>query len=305
MNKNNIIQQSNSIIEWISMHTTQEINKKFARLLTELHKKYRENPNASGYKIMVSYARIIDGILVTSILDSFFDLNLYSYNACEIYIQLGIIYIHSGEIHYVREARMYLTKSIQALHSSVSYDAVTFQRVVYAKWLITITYKQERNYGNASDLCEELIHFVNNENEIFDLPYSDTLLLPQRELVVLNEEKILCEFLCTKFTDIEPNPKEFFYTQKRLLEFYMLNNDFQRTRELIPMVLHSFSICENQLDAVYKVGLYQDLFEYYTYIGKQDLAKKYYDFAYTEAKRNFWIRKQEKLQLLRQIFSDS
>lgn len=291
------------IIEWISNHPLQELNKIFAKLLTELRKKYRENPNASIIKDWF-HAKLVDGILLSSILDTFFNLNLYSYNACEIYIQLAVIYIHAGEIRYVHEAQEYLTTAIQALSSSESYDATTFQRVVYAKWLIAITYKQERNYGCASDLCEELIHFIDDENEIFDLPYSQALLLPQRELVVLNKEKVMCDFLCTKLTDIEENPREFFCTQKRLFEFYVLKNDFQRASELIPSLLHTFSICENRLEAIYKVGLFQDFFEYYTYIGRQDLAQKYYHFAYTEAKRNFWVRKQEKLESLKQIYLD-
>ena len=133
--------------------------------------------------------------------------------------------------------------------------------LVYSRWLIAVTYKQERNYGYANELCEELIDFINDENQVFDIPYSDSLLLPQRELAVINKEEIMSDYLLLHIEEISMDPKELFYTQRRLLELYILNNDFEKAKDILPDLLTSFERCKSFIDEIYHVGLYQNLFE--------------------------------------------
>lgn len=295
--KNNLI-----LIEWISKYTKAEINRTFSEFLTKLKKKYKENPNAETIKAWMQ-TEMLDGFSICSILDEFFIMGLYSYSAVEIFIQIAVIYIHSGARTYVREARNFLEKAIRALTETEEYDEVIFKRVVYAKWLLAVTYKQDRNYGHAYDLCEDLITFIHDENKVFDVPFADALLLPQREIIVINKEKVMCDYLVAKTPELGYNMEQLFYTQRRLFEFYVLDNDFAKAKELLPELLNTFSKCQNQLDAIYQVGLYQNLFEYYTYIGEKDLAQEYYDSAMEKAKQNFWKRKQEKLATLKEIYT--
>lgn len=293
---------SSPAVNWISSHSVAARNKLFAQILAALRKKYRENPNASIIKSWF-YTIKIDDILIHTILESFFDCGLFSYNACEIYIQLATIYIHAGEMTYTHQARTYLEKSLAAFISYKSYDANTFQRVVYVKWLLSITYKQDRNYGFASNQCEELLQFVNEENKIFDLPYTKSLLLPHRELVVLNHEKKMSDYLASKLPDMRTDPLEFFYTQRRLFQLHTQNNELSKAREMIPSLLQSFSVCKDALDSIYKTNLFENLLEYYIHTGNRQLVQKYYLMAYNEATQNFWVRTQNKLETLKQIYS--
>lgn len=295
--------KSNSaIIEWISRCTNSEINRKFAKFLTKLKRKYKENPNAEEVRKWLQ-TEMIDGLSVICIIEQFFEMGLYSYSAVEVYLQLAVIYIHSGVRSYVKEARNYLEKTIKVLTESEVYDEVIFKRIVYARWLLAVTYKQDRNYGYAYDLCENLVDFINEENKVFDIPYADGLLLPQREIIVLHKERVMCDFLMTKIPDICYNTEELFYTQRRLFEYYILENDFTKASELLPNLMDSFSKCLEKLDAIYQVSLYQNLFEYYTYIGEKEEAQRYFDSAMTKAKQNFWKGKQKKLETLKNIYS--
>lgn len=191
--------------------------------------------------------------------------------------------------------------SLCYLNQSV-YDDVAFKRIVYSKWLIAVTYKQERNFGYANELCEDLIDCINDENQIFEVPYTDSLLLPQRELIVINKEEIMSDFLLIHMDDISMNPKELFYTQRRLLELYILNNDFEKAKGILPELLSSFDRCKSFVDEIYHVGLYQNLFEYYSYVGDKQSAEKYYRMALENAKRNYWKGKEKKLENLKQVF---
>ena len=98
------------------------------------------------------------------------------------------------------------------------------------------------------------------------------------------------------------NPKELFYTQRRMLELHILNNDFEKARALLPELLQSFEKYRNYVDEIYHVGLYQNLFEYYSYVGDKEEAERYYRLALENARKNFWKGKEKKLSTLRQIF---
>ena len=91
-----------------------------------------------------------------------------------------------------------------------------------------------------------------------------------RELAVINKEETLCDYLFSQTALIQDNIKELFFTQRRLLEFYILNNDFDKARAILPDLLSSYDKCKQHIDAIYQVALYQNLFEYYMYIGEKE-----------------------------------
>lgn len=299
-NPSKIIKPS-EIESWIISQDKNLINREFIRFLNLLKKEYSMNPNAESIEKWVNtYVLMEHGI--AQVMNSLDNCSIYLTGVAEAKIRLAIIYIHSGDKKYIKLARELLDAAINIYLNQSIYDGNSFKRVVYSKWLIAITYKQERNFGYANELCEDLVLYINDENKLFEVPYSDSLLLPQRELMVINKEEIMSDYLLIHIDDISYNPEELFYTQRRLLELYILNNDFQKAKRILPELLTSFEKCKNHIDEIYHVGLYQNLFEYYTYAGDEAAADKYYKMALENAKKNFWKGKEKKLTDLKQLF---
>ena len=288
------------IDKWIISVDPRVLEKELAKSLTIIRKKYFQSPNAQIINSWLNELKI-EKYSILNVLDTISKFGLNVFNAAEVYVQLALINVHSGEKNYIISARDYLDKAVNIYFKNNHYDSEVFKKIVYSKWLIAVTYKQNRNFGIASDMCNELIDYVNDENEIFGCSYSETLLLPQRELAVINKEELLCDFLLSKTSEIQYNVKELFFTQKRLFEFFVLNNDFDKARTLLPELLSSYDKCKVNIDAIYQIALYQNLFEYYTYTGEPEKAEEYYRLAFSKAKQNFWEGKKKKLENLKII----
>ena len=269
--------------------------------LTALRRQYRENPNAEVTAQWISRYQI-GAFQVEAVLGALERCGLFLPSAAEIAVQEAVIFIHSGDRKYIKRARRLLNTAVKIYLGQKAYDETAFKRIIYARWLIAVTYKQERNFGCANELCEDLIAYIEDENQVFGIPYSDSLLLPQRELLVINKEEVMSDYLTFHMEDIRMNPKELFYTQRRMLELHILNNDFEKARALLPELLQSFEKCRNYVDEIYHVGLYQNLFEYYSYVGDKEEAERYYRLALENARKNFWKGKEKKLSTLKQIF---
>lgn len=295
------IDKISDIETWLISKERNALNREFSIFLTKLKKMYKDNPNAEMIETWVDkYA--VEQYTIRTVMESLDKCSIYLTGVAETKIQLAVIYIHSGVKKYIKDARNLLNSAIKTYLNQSVYDDVAFKRIVYSKWLIAVTYKQERNFGYANELCEDLIDCINDENQIFEVPYTDSLLLPQRELIVINKEEIMSDFLLIHMDDISMNPKELFYTQRRLLELYILNNDFEKAKGILPELLSSFGRCKSFVDEIYHVGLYQNLFEYYSYVGDKQSAEKYYRMALENAKRNYWKGKEKKLENLKQVF---
>ena len=295
------IDEVSDIDTWIISKDRNMLNREFAKFLSRLKKEYRNSPNAASIERWVD-GYVIEQYTIKAIMESLDKCLIFLTSVAESKIQLAVIYIHSGVKQYIKGARKLLNSAIKTYLNQSVYDDIAFKRIIYSRWLIAVTYKQERNFGYANELCEELIEYISDENQIFDVPYSDSLLLPQRELAVINKEEIMSDYLLIHMDDISMNPKELFYTQRRLLELYILNNDFDRAKEILPELLSSFKKCKGFIDEIYHVGLYQNLFEYYSYIGDKESAEKYYRMALESAKKNYWKGKEKKLKNLKNIF---
>ena len=302
-NQSRILQSENftSIDTWIVSTNRNNINKEVSRFLTVLKKEYKNNPNAEYIDAWID-KYTIETFSIKEIMASLDKCLIYLKPVAEAKIQIAVIFIHSGARKYIKIARELLNSAVRIYLNQSTYDETAFKRIVYSRWLIAVTYKQERNYGYANELCEELIDFINDENQVFDIPYSDSLLLPQRELAVINKEEIMSDYLLLHIEEISMDPKELFYTQRRLLELYILNNDFEKAKDILPDLLASFERCKSFIDEIYHVGLYQNLFEYYSYTGNKENAENYYQKAIENAKKNYWKGKEKKLSNLKQIF---
>lgn len=295
------INKISDIDTWIIKRDRNVLNRDFMKFLTLLKKEYKNHSNAKLIDVWID-KYMVENYSILNIINSLDKCSVFLTAAAESMIQIAVIYIHSGDKKFIRKARELLNTAVKTYLNQSIYDGTAFKRVVYSKWLIAVTYKQERNFGYANDLCEELIEYIKDENQFFGIPYSDSLLLPQREIVVINKEEILSDYLLIYLDDINMNPIELFYTQRRLLELYILNNNFEKAKKILPDLLYSFEKCKRFIDEIYHVGLYQNLFEYYSYIGDKESAEKYYKMAIDNAKKNYWKGKETKLENLKLIF---
>ena len=281
------IDKISDVETWLISKDRNTLNREFSIFLSGLKKIYKDNPNAEMIEAWTD-KYTVEQYTIRTVMESLDKCSIYLTGVAEAKIQLAVIYIHSGVKKYIKDARNLLNSAIKTYLNQSVHDDVVFKRIVYSKWLIAVTYKQERNFGYANELCEDLIEYINDENQVFEVPYTDSLLLPQRELVVINKEEVMSDFLLIHMDDISMNPKELFYTQRRLLELYILNNDFEKAKGILPELLSSFERCKDFIDEIYHVGLYQNLFEYYSYVGDRESAEKYYRMALENAKRNYW-----------------
>ena len=294
-------QHISAVEAWVAARDRSLLSRELSMFLTALRRQYRENPNAEVAAQWISRYQI-GAFQVEAVLGALERCGLFLPSAAEIAVQEAVIFIHSGDRKYIKRARRLLNTAVKIYLGQKAYDETAFKRIIYARWLIAVTYKQERNFGCANELCEDLIAYIEDENQVFGIPYSDSLLLPQRELLVINKEEVMSDYLTFHMEDIRMNPKELFYTQRRMLELHILNNDFEKARALLPELLQSFEKCRNYVDEIYHVGLYQNLFEYYSYVGDKEEAERYYRLALENARKNFWKGKEKKLSTLRQIF---
>ena len=295
------IDKISDVETWLISKDRNTLNREFSIFLAGLKKAYKDNPNAEMIDAWID-KYTVGQYAIKTVMESLDKCSIYLTGVAEAKVQLAVIYIHSGVKKYIKEARNLLNSAIKTYLNQSVHDEVIFKRIVYSKWLVAVTYKQERNFGYANELCEGLIEYINDENQVFEVPYTDSLLLPQRELVVINKEEVMSDYLLIHLDDIRMNPKELFYTQRRLLELYILNNDFDKAKGILPELLSSFERCKGFIDEIYHVGLYQNLFEYYSYVGDRESAEKYYRMALENAKRNYWKGKEKKLENLKQVF---
>lgn len=293
---------TNKLLTWLSQQKPAKIKRMLAVFLKDLRYVYRNNPNAQIVEKWI-WRQKFENFPAMDVIEQLARLELCSSAVADIDIQVALICIHTGDKKYISMSRKHLQRAILGLTAHDEYDENTFKKIVYARWLVAVAYKQDRNFGIANDLCEELVAYVKSENEVFDVPYADALLLPERELVVINKERIMGDYLRGRMQEISYNVKELFFTQRRLLEYYILENDFVRAGEIVPELLDSFLKCKDQVDAIYQVGLYQNLFEYYTYIGDKNRAQRNYKAAFSLAQQNFWKGKQRRLEDLKTIYS--
>lgn len=290
-----------NIEAWIIRKEKNVLNLEFLKFLKLLKRNYKMNPNAESMDVWID-KYTIECYNIKDVIKALDKCDIFLTAVAEVMIQVAVIFIHSGAKKYIKKARNLLNHAIKIYLNQSVYDDTAFKRIVHAKWLIAVTYKQERNFGYASELCEDLIGYIKEENQVFDVPYSDSLLLPERELTVINKEEIMSDYLLIHLNDISMNPEELFYTQRRLLELYILNNDFKKAKEILPELCLSFERCKNYIDEIYHVGVYQNLFEYYSYVGEKEFAEQYYRMAIGKAKKNYWKGKEKKLENLKKIF---
>lgn len=219
-----------------------------------------------------------------------------------LYESVAYFLINDGEIGYVHDARNYLIEALDVYEripenpDLPEFTASVRKRVIQSKWLLAITYKQERNLARAHEILSDLIPYAEETRREYEVPYPDSELLPRRELAIVDDD--LDEF--DKLIEDEPlysdNAREHFFTLRRCFEAYCFNYEVQRAEAIKPRLENSYKLVKEQLEPVYYYALKFDEFFYYWASGQTDRAERLYQEIYPEMSERHFTRYANTLQ---------
>lgn len=177
-----------------------------------------------------------DGCNLSALAEVLYESSQYSKALSSLYRCVSYSLINSGEVGYVREARSFLEKAITCLNKlfdKYPEDAENLiEEIIFCQWLLSITHKQEKNYGIANSILEGLLLYAEEMAEKYDMPYDKTILLPKRELAIVNMDGDLYDKLLEDIPKFAHNTTEVFFTLRRAFEFYVYEEDFSKSSEL-------------------------------------------------------------------------
>ena len=219
-----------------------------------------------------------------------------------LYESVAYFLINDGEIGYVHDARNYLIEALDVYEripenpDLPEFTASVRKRVIQSKWLLAITYKQERNLARAHEILSDLIPYAEETRREYEVPYPDSELLPRRELAIVDDD--LDEF--DKLIEDEPlysdNAREHFFTLRRCFEAYCFNYEVQRAEAIKPRLENSYKLVKEQLEPVYYYALKFDEFFYYWASGQTDRAERLYQEIYPEMSERHFTKYANTLQ---------
>lgn len=204
---------------------------------------------------------------------------LFLYSLGKLYEILGNILINSGILIQLSNARRHLEIA------NMIYENLNFcvdelvRRKIRAKWLISITYKLERNYGTAIKICEDTAKLYKKECERYQISYNDGLIMPEREIAVIEQQQGYFKLLKQKNYLYETDIIETFYTNRRIFEFLIHKHKIKEAKKVFPSLMQSYEYGKNQLQPIYKYTLAKNLYQFYTLSNRRKKAEKYYNYA--------------------------
>lgn len=205
-----------------------------------------------------------------------------------LYENVAYLLINDGEPGYVHDARNFLIEALDVYEdvpASPDYPEVNSsvrKHIIQSRWLLAITYKQEGDLAKAREILSELLPYAEEARREYGVPYSDSELLPRREIAIIDDD--LDEF--DKLVEDEPlysdNAREHFFTLRRCFEAYCFNCEIQKAEAIKPALEESYELIKGQLEPVYCYALKFDEFFYYWASGQTDSAEKLYQEIYPE-----------------------
>lgn len=297
-----ISNEDENLCNMLSSRKLNEWDNFFLYHTKKINDAYRKMPNPKyiygmyfeNYKIeSVSIKRLCEFMLVN---------NLFLYNMGKLFELLGNILINSGISILISDARYLLELSFK-IYDNLNYciDEIV-KRKIRVNWLISITYKLQRNYGEAIKVCENTIKDFSKECEKYQISYGSGLILPEREIAIIEQQKGYFKLLKQKSNLYENDVVETFFTDRRLFEFFLHKNNIVEAKKVLPSLMQSYLHCRYQLQPIYRFTLAKNLYQYYTLLNKKRKAEKYYNYAINsferwglEGQRNVLLRLQDNL----------
>lgn len=251
----------------------------FAYHVNKVNVEYRKTPNPIYIYNHYFKNYKIESINIAQLCEFMICNKLFLYNMGRLYEFIGNILINSGIIIVMTDARYYL-KIANLIYENIKYSiGEVIKRKIKVNWLISITYKLERNYGEAINVCEETILTFKKECKKFQIYYDEGLILPEREIAVIEQQKGYFNMLKQKDYLYETNIMETFFTNRRIFEFFLHKNDISKAKKVLPDIVDSYEHCKYRLEPIYKFTFAKNLYHYYALLNKNKKAEKYYAYA--------------------------
>lgn len=203
-----------------------------------------------------------------------------------LYESVAYLLINDGELGYVHDARNFLIEALRTYEGIPEnpdfpeFASSVRKHIIQSRWLLAITYKQDGNLAKAREILSELLPYAEEARREYGVPYSDSELLPRREIAIIDDD--LDEF--DKLVEDEPlysdNAREHFFTIRRCFEAYCFHCEIQKAEAIKPALEKSYELVKGQLEPVYSYALKFDEFFYYWASGQTDSAEKLYQKIY-------------------------
>lgn len=257
----------------------------FAYHVKKINDEYRKVPNP-----IYVYNRYFKNYKIESItIEQFCEFmvcnKIFLYNIGKLYEVLGNILINSGIPIVLPDARHHLLISNMIYENINLYIDEVVRRKIRVNWLLSITYKLERNYGVAIKICEDTTKNFKKECEKFQIVYGSGLILPEREIAVIEQQKGYFRILKQKDYLYETNVLETFFTNRRIFEFFLHQSNITDAKRILPDLIENFKCCQYKLEPIYQFTLAKNLYQYYALLNKRSRAEKYYKYAMSNFER--------------------
>lgn len=207
-----------------------------------------------------------------------------------LYEIVAYLLINSGKDALIHDARNYLSTSLD-IYNAIAKDndsAELCSHIVYTKWLIAITYKQQGNFDEAHHILTDALSYAENVQTKYDMSYADTVLIPRRELAIIDNDESGFDKLVDDEKLYADNAKEHFFTLRRCFEAYCLNSNVDKANSIKSKLDESYRAVANKLEPVYAYAMKIDEFFYDIATGKVNEADKLYNAVYSElVEKNF------------------
>ena len=241
---------------------------------------YRANSDPYlEYKYFNEY--MIGDFFLRDVAKSLFSHEKYSIALGKLYRHVAYFLINGGKLGHVREARNYLEDALdvfEALYDRNPDDVETIvEEIVMCRWLLSITHKQERNLGLSIEVLESLLAYAKQQYESYGLDYSKTVLLPRREIAIVNQSEEDFISLMNDAPLYADNPEETFFTYRRAFEFFCEQGLEEQATELLPKLMEAYKACAGALYGVYDLALELNRYQYLCAFGDKEKARELYE----------------------------
>ena len=166
----------------------------------------------------------------------------------------------------MQKARDYLQRALTVFErlydTSPDQAEQLVEDIIFSQWLLSITHKQEHNYGLAEQILTGLLSYAEMQRDELDLPFSKSVLLPKRELAIIRADGDAFDELVDCIPLYENDRVEVFYTLRRAFEFYCAEQDYQKATALKSSLMASYETCKEDLYGIYYYAMMVNVHQY-------------------------------------------
>lgn len=178
--------------DFITRTSPVRISRVLAHCAKDLDARYRDIVDPyEHYRFYNTYET--GGCRLRVLVDTLYARGIFSIALGDVYENVSYALINSGKIAYVQDARRFLDCALSVYEHMMDKSPDSAERltesIILCQWLLSITHKIERNYGMSEQILLGLLRYAEEQREELDLPYAKSVLLPKRELAIINEDR--------------------------------------------------------------------------------------------------------------------